>query len=337
MADTPIETRRNVIDIAELRETDSGFHLDGLASTYNEPYAVGHFDERVASGAFDRTTRLSPDVRLLVDHEGQPLARTSSGTLTLDPTDTRGYRAQSDLEPSDPDVQRLVPKMQRGDLNQMSFAFRVPVGGDEWDYSGERPLRTLREINMQGGDVSIVTYPANPGTMAALRSDRTQEASWVLADAMLRDVRGGRSFDKATLRHLHEALDGLGLVLRDVRDPEAFQHHRTVGDSFNDTQDALRDAIQAKYGGDDGDEPFDMWIRDAGDDWVVFQSYGDSGPGAGTWRVGYTVSDATVTLTGDPVQVTVETTYTVVAEQNSTRPLDLALREAQQLAARRTA
>jgi len=340
MADSPIETRRNVLEVAEIRETDTGFHLDGLASTYNQAYPVGYFDERVAKGAFDRTMRSSPDVRLLVDHEGQPLGRTSSGTLTLDAANDRGYRAQSDLEPSDPDVQRLAPKMKRGDLNQMSFAFRVPSGGDEWDYTGDRPMRTLKEINMQGGDVSIVTYPANPGTMASLRADRgQQEASWVLADAMLRDVRGGRTFDKANLRHLHEALDGLGLVLSDVPDIEALRHQRTVGDSMNDTQSALSDAIQAKFGGDDGDEPFDLWVRDAGDDWVVFQSYGDAGPGAGTWRIGYTVADGAVSLVGDAEQVTAETTYTPV-QQNSAdagRPSNLALRLSQAEAARRSA
>lgn len=322
MADSPMETRRNVLTVAEIRETDTGFHLDGLASTYNEPYPVGYFDERVATGAFDRTMNRDPDVRLLVDHEGQPLGRTSSGTLLLDHRHAAGYRAQSDLEPSDPDVQRLVPKMRRGDLNQMSFAFRVPDGGDMWDYAGDRPLRTLREINMQGGDVSIVTYPANPGTMASLRSDRTEEASWVLANAMLRDRSAGHTFDKATLRHLHAALDGLGLVLRDVRDPEHFQHLRQVGDSFNDTQQALRDALQAKYGGDDGDEPFDLWVQDAGDDWVVFTSYGDAGPGRGTWRIGYTVTDGSVTIAdGDPEKVAVETSYQPV-QMNASKAIN---------------
>lgn len=227
MADA-LETRLNTLDSVEIRDVDTAPTLDGYASTYNEPYPVGHFDETVSPSAFDRTMKNKPDVRLLVDHEGQPLARTASGTLTLDHTNRKGYRAQAPLDLANPDVQRVASAMKRGDLNQMSFGFRIPAGGDDWDYSGERPLRTLKEINMQGGDVSIVTYPANAGTSASLRSGAEGEASWVLADAMLREVRSGRSFDKTTLRHLHIALDDLGLTLRDTNDAETLDDVRAT-------------------------------------------------------------------------------------------------------------
>lgn len=319
MADS-YETRTVTAQV-EFREETDGPVVVGHAATFNQPYQVGFFTEQIHRDAFKRTLAGSPDVRLLVDHEGQPLARTKSGTLTLG-TDETGLTVRAQLDASDPDVQRLVPKMRRGDMDQMSFAFRVPTGGDAWDYSGDSPMRTIREANLSGGDVSIVTYPANENAAVALRHREARDAHYTLAVALLDELREGREIDRF---QLSEVLAEFGVTL-----PK-----RTVGDSFNDTQDALRDAIQGKYGGDDGDEPFDMWIRDAGDDWVVFQSYGDSGPGVGTWRMAYTITDGAVSLTGDPVQVTVETTYTVVVEQNSTRPLDLALREAARLAARR--
>jgi hypothetical protein len=60
--------------------------------------------------------------------------------------------------------------MERGDMDQMSFAFRVLR--DEWnsDYS-ERKIYELKLF-----DVSMVTYPANPATVAKVRSDDNQDS-----------------------------------------------------------------------------------------------------------------------------------------------------------------
>jgi len=124
MADRPLE-QRTVTAQVEYRDDEQGPMIVGHAATFNQPYQVGFFTETIHPEAFKRTLSLSPDVRLLVDHEGQPLARTKSGTLELG-TDSRGLTVRATLDPSDPDVQRLIPKMRRGDLDQMSFAFSVP-------------------------------------------------------------------------------------------------------------------------------------------------------------------------------------------------------------------
>lgn len=307
--------RRTVTADLELREDAAAPTLVGTASTFNEPYNVTWFREQIHPDAFKRTLSLNPDVRLLVDHSGQPLARTKSGTLQLS-TDPSGLQVRATLDPSDPDVQRLLPKMRRGDMDQMSFAFRVPDGGHEFDHSFDPPLRTIREANLSGGDVSVVTYPANESTSVQIRARESRDAAFTLASAYLAELRDGRKVDQTKLTSV---LAELGSTLK----------LRTVGDSFNDTQTALRDALQAQFGGDDGDEPFDLWVQDAGSDWVVFTSYGDAGPGAGTWRMGYSATDGKVTLAaGDPVKVTVETTYQPVAQatqQNSAGiPADLA-------------
>lgn len=211
MAERPYETR-TVAATLELRDADTEPVLNGLASTFNDPYRVAYFRERVAPGSFTRTLAGNPDVRLLVDHEGQPLARTKSGTLTLTEVE-RGLAARAPLEKTDPDVQRLIPKMKRGDLDEMSFGFRVPTGGDEWDYSEEIPFRTIREVNLSGGDVSVVTYPANSNTSASLRSADSRGAAWTLADAMLREIRDGRmTFDRTNMGHLEEALRSMGVT-----------------------------------------------------------------------------------------------------------------------------
>jgi HK97 family phage prohead protease len=55
-----------------------GFTLRGYAAVFD---SVSH-DEVVRSSAFNKTLAERDDVRLLVNHDGVPLARTKSGTLT---------------------------------------------------------------------------------------------------------------------------------------------------------------------------------------------------------------------------------------------------------------
>jgi HK97 family phage prohead protease len=218
MADKPLvlETRTVSVEF-EFRESVTEVGVEGYASTFNQWYSLGAFDESVDSDAFVRTgipradeqvdpTAL-PDVRFLVDHEGQPLARTKSGTLFLS-TDSTGLLSRApSLDKSDPDVQRLLPKMRRGDLDQMSFAFRVPSGGDVWN--DQRTKRTLREINMNGGDVSVVTYPANPDTSVSVRSRDERDAQCVFLHAMVADMRSGRDLSPENLLRLRNVLADL--------------------------------------------------------------------------------------------------------------------------------
>jgi HK97 family phage prohead protease len=75
----------------------------------------------------------------------------------------------ADLDPADPDVARILPKMKRGDLSKMSFGFSVDRGAEEWDQTGDIPVRTIRKVSRLY-DVSIVTEPAYAGTEIALRS-----------------------------------------------------------------------------------------------------------------------------------------------------------------------
>lgn len=201
----PLETR-TVSAAFEVRSDASTVTLEGYAATFNQAYDLGVFREQIDPAAFNRTLGTQPDVRLLVDHEGQPLARTKSGTMQL-AADSSGLHARAVLDRSDPDVQRLEPKMRRGDLDQMSFAFRVPAGGDEW--SPDWTLRTLRQVELNGGDVSVVTYPANPATSVSLRSVSRRSALVALADAMFREVREGKTVSSANMARLRRVLDAL--------------------------------------------------------------------------------------------------------------------------------
>lgn len=149
----------------EIREDEGSIKVSGYAAVFNEETVIGGmFREVIRPGAFtDAVGR--DDVVFLVNHDGLPLARTRSGTLKLK-EDDKGLRIDSVLDFDDPDVKQIVPKMKRGDLDKMSFAF-LPVR-QEWDESEELPLRSITEAKLF--DVSIVTTPAYDGTEIGLRS-----------------------------------------------------------------------------------------------------------------------------------------------------------------------
>ena len=149
----------------EIRAEGDTVSVSGYAAVFNSETIIGgSYREQIAPGAFaDAIGR--DDVMFLINHDGLPMARTKSGTLTL-AEDERGLYMSAELDSSDPDVRAIVPKMKRGDLDKMSFAFSPEV--QSWDDSGDMPLRTIRQASLY--DVSIVTYPAYQDTDIGLRS-----------------------------------------------------------------------------------------------------------------------------------------------------------------------
>ena len=167
-----LEKRFNAADV-EVRENDDGSDtVAGYAAVFDEVANIaGLFDEVIRSGAFSKAIERGDDVVFLVDHGGLPLARSKSKTLKLY-EDKKGLRMETSLDAADPDVRRIIPKMRRGDLSKMSFAFSMDGGVQRWASSGDVELREIVEV---GGlsDVSIVTTPAYEGTSIALRSRDT--------------------------------------------------------------------------------------------------------------------------------------------------------------------
>lgn len=150
---------------ADIRSDDSGVVVSGYAAVFNQRTDIaGYFYEVIMPGAFLMAIGRD-DVSFLIEHGGLPLARTRSGTLTLT-EDSHGLKIDTTLDPNDPDVARIVPKMKRGDLDKMSFGFYATR--QEWDESGDVPIRYIHEATLF--DVSIVSNPAYHGTEIALRS-----------------------------------------------------------------------------------------------------------------------------------------------------------------------
>lgn len=187
----------------ELRATsDTTVTLTGYASVFDRGYEMyggpdrGGWVEVVDRGAFDETLKRKPDLHLLINHEGMPLARTKSGTLRLS-TDSTGLKVDADLDRSDPDVQRLEVKMGRGDMDEMSFAFRTIR--HEWN--AEETERRLLELNLDKGDVSVVNFGASPHTNAGIRSALT-----AITEGDLTELR---SLDPLDIRAAHDILGRL--------------------------------------------------------------------------------------------------------------------------------
>ena len=201
----PTHTERRTLSAdLEVREAGTTITLEGYASTFNQPYDMGLYRETIAPGAFRKTLTEAPDVRFLINHEGLPLARTTSGTLEL-AEDSTGLHFRTQLDPTDPDVARIAPKIRRGDLSQCSFGFRTIK--DEWtsDYSE----RTMRELSLRDGDVSVVTYPANPSTSASLRASARAMAAAPLLAMIVGDLRAGKTLSQEDFDALQKILDAI--------------------------------------------------------------------------------------------------------------------------------
>ena len=151
----------------------------GYASVFDSPYRVadsrGVYNETVTRGAFSKTLNEQDDVKFLINHDGIPLARTKSKTLELR-EDEHGLFVKAKLDESNPKVAEIASALKRGDLSEMSFGFHAIK--DEFTENGE--TRTLKELRLL--DVSVVTWPANPATLASIRGVDLGELQEVLAE-----------------------------------------------------------------------------------------------------------------------------------------------------------
>lgn len=161
---------------------DGSVFLHGYGTVYDFPYEVMGgppygWVETITRGACLRSVQHGADVRLLINHDGIALARTRSGTLQLESDDIGLYCCAPSLDPRSPTVQSLISAMNRGDMDEMSFAFKVI----EQDWNDDYSERQISEVRLF--DVSVVTYPANPATVTNLRSaDEVRESEGMPTD-----------------------------------------------------------------------------------------------------------------------------------------------------------
>lgn len=144
--------------------------IEGHAAVFNSTSRnLGGFVEQVDPAAFNRTLSNGADVRALINHDSNLiLGRSVAGTLDLS-TDEYGLAYRVGL-PDTSYARDLAVSLERGDISQSSFGFRVR--DDEWSETEQGyPLRTLREVDLNNGDVSPVTFPAYEATDVGARSE----------------------------------------------------------------------------------------------------------------------------------------------------------------------
>ena len=141
----------------DVRGASNGNTVGGYAAVFDSITDLGTMYERIERGAFEGADM--SDVRLLINHDGIPLARTASGTLGL-LVDQRGLRYVAALDDTE-QARQLVSAARRGDVTQSSFAFTIKE--QELSKHEGRILRTIKKIGTVV-DVSPVTYPAYADT-----------------------------------------------------------------------------------------------------------------------------------------------------------------------------
>lgn len=177
----------------------AGAEFWGLAARTNYGYemydAFGPYTETVDAGAFGPSlARADLDVPLVLQHvDLRRVARTTIpagqlGHLSLT-EGTDGLECLAQLDPCDPDVAYIMPKIRSGLVNEMSFKFRIVRGQWSPDWSEYH----IQEADIMRGDVAICGYGANPGTVAEIREDsleaRISRASEDEAKAVLEKLR----------------------------------------------------------------------------------------------------------------------------------------------------
>lgn len=174
------------LDVQDVREvTRNGLtvvRVGGYASVTEAPYEMwdwaGPYSEVVSAGAFGKTLAAGPMVEFTLNHGaggGLPMAHTRNDTLTL-AEDTTGLAYEAFVDPKRTDVANMLKALERGDLSEASFKFRIDSGQWSPDYTEYR----ITQVDLHRGDVSAVNFGANPAASSGLRA--AQRPASVRAD-----------------------------------------------------------------------------------------------------------------------------------------------------------
>jgi len=170
--------------------------IEGHPAVYNQKVKIGDwFYEIIERGAFDGADMT--DVPLLVNHDMRqiPVARSrrNNGNSTMQLSlDNKGLaiRATLDTE-NNADARQLHSAVSRGDVDGMSFAFRVDK--EEWeDLESDMPTRHIKAIS-KVFEVSAVIWPAYTDTDISARAGANVLES---AKKALENARSNASLEK---------------------------------------------------------------------------------------------------------------------------------------------
>ena len=155
--------------------------IEGTPIVFNQDTVLrdwaGQFIERIAPTALDKTDM--KDVRLFVNHDLSKIAlarsKNGNGTMSFNVgPEGVAFRATLDID-NNTEARALYSAVQRGDVDGMSFGFRI--AGEEWEnLESDCPIRTITDISIIH-EVSVVNFPAYPQTSVTARSSEETDYS----------------------------------------------------------------------------------------------------------------------------------------------------------------
>ena len=153
---------------ADMSANAEDLTLEGRTIVYDNQTVIndhtGSFNEVIRNGALDGSDLT--DARLLYNHDLSkiPLAKTPKTMQLI--KDSVGLKMVAHL-PNTEEAKSVYTAVKRGDLSGMSFAFKVPKGGDKYDpKTNTREIFKIEKVN----EISIVPFPAYPQTSVEARA-----------------------------------------------------------------------------------------------------------------------------------------------------------------------
>jgi HK97 family phage prohead protease len=223
--------RTFTMEDVEIRSAPSGSDSPAGLRFYAALYGalsldLGGFREEIAPGCFDAAIR-EDDIRALFNHDknlvlgrSAPAKGVSTATIT---SDARGLLVDVPELPNTSYARDLVESLRRSDVDQSSFGFRTVE--DEWREDRGQVVRTLKEARLF--DVSVVTFPAYPDTMAEARSVALAYA----------EIRAGKVLSDASRSKVQAALDALTALLATADGEENGLRSRLAREKREDARD----------------------------------------------------------------------------------------------------
>ena len=177
-------TKRNYKIELRTKESDNEKGvIEGVPIVFNRQTKIqdwdGEFYETIDKRALDKADLT--DVLLFINHDTQKIAlarsKNGKGTMSFEiKEDGLHFRAKLDIE-NNTEARSLYSAIQRGDMDGMSFMFRVKK--DEWeDIDKEVPKRTIKEISIVH-EISVVNFPAYTDTKISAR-DKVETESLLM-------------------------------------------------------------------------------------------------------------------------------------------------------------
>ena len=178
--------------------------LSGVAAREQQifyPSGVYGAGIELAPGTLADAVDANPSIDLLMSHSGWPLASTQNGTLDLSVTSgALLYEAELDLDQSD--ALLAYQKVESGMMTESSFGFWIVKA--DWITRDSVDVLLVSEIDLDGGDVSVVKYGGNRDTSVDVESRTSMEEQ-----CQTKNPNG--ISNSASRQHLKGALSLLGV------------------------------------------------------------------------------------------------------------------------------